>query len=175
MLQSSIWCVMVHTFTSMNTHTHMLPMPTQIRSLLHACISSSICMHTHIDTFRHLHACTLLNLCTHRRRRAYSSHRSISFCKSMAPPRESVTHWPINWQSALIPSSSKELFFLVPSFCVSMVREPWASSTNKSLSHHYQNTLLLASHTFPTNQGPTYWPATQKGYFLTLTPLRLLL
>ena len=64
-----------------------------------------------------------------------SSHRSISFHESMPPPRESLTHWPINWQSSLIPSSSQELFFLVPSFCVSMVREPWTSSTNRSLSH----------------------------------------
>ena len=53
-----------------------------------------------------------------------------------APPRDSVTHWPINWQSALIPSSSQELFFLVPFFGVSTVREPWASSTNRPLSHH---------------------------------------
>ena len=65
-----------------------------------------------------------------------SSHRSISFRESMPLPRESVTHWPINWQSALIPSSSQELFFLVPSFCVSTVREPWVSSTKRSLSHH---------------------------------------
>ena len=43
-----------------------------------------------------------------------SSHRSISLHESMPPPRDSVTHWPINWQSALIPSSSQELFFLVP-------------------------------------------------------------
>ena len=63
-----------------------------------------------------------------------SSHRSISFCKSMPPPRESVTHWPMNWQSALIPSSSQELFFLLPSFCMSTVREPWTRSSNRSLS-----------------------------------------
>ena len=42
---------------------------------------------------------------------ACSSHRSISFPESMPPPRDSVTHWPINWQSALIPSSSQELSF----------------------------------------------------------------
>ena len=64
-----------------------------------------------------------------------SSHWSISFRESMPPPRESVTHWPINWQSALIPSSSQELFFPVPSFWVSTVREPWASNTNRPLSH----------------------------------------
>ena len=64
-----------------------------------------------------------------------SSYRSISFRESMLPPRESVTHWPINWQSALIPSSSQELFFLVPSFCVSTVRDPWASNTNRPLSN----------------------------------------
>ena len=40
-----------------------------------------------------------------------SSNRSISFGESMPPPRELVTHGPINWQSALIPSSSQELFF----------------------------------------------------------------
>ena len=49
--------------------------------------------------------------------------------------RESVTHWPINWQSALIPSSSQELFFLFLSFCVSTGREPCASSRNTSFSH----------------------------------------
>ena len=43
---------------------------------------------------------------------------------------------PINWQSALIPSSSLELFFLVPFGRTDNVREPWASSTNRSLSHH---------------------------------------
>ena len=40
-----------------------------------------------------------------------------------------------SWRSALIPSSSQELFFLVLFFCVSTVKEPWASSTNRSLSH----------------------------------------
>ena len=40
-----------------------------------------------------------------------SSHRSISFRESMPLLREPVTHWPINWQSALIPSPSQELFF----------------------------------------------------------------
>ena len=43
-----------------------------------------------------------------------SSHRSISFRESMPPPRDLVIHWPINWQSALIPSSFQELFFLDP-------------------------------------------------------------
>ena len=33
--------------------------------------------------------------------RTWSGHRSISFRESMPPPRESVTHWPINWQSAI--------------------------------------------------------------------------
>ena len=64
-----------------------------------------------------------------------SSHRSISFCESMPLLRESVTHWPINWQSALIPSPSQELFFLVPFCRTDKVREPGASRRNTSLSH----------------------------------------
>ena len=40
-----------------------------------------------------------------------SNNRSISFRESMPLLRESVTHRPINWQSALIPSPSQELFF----------------------------------------------------------------
>ena len=71
----------------------------------------------------------------HNQIKKCSSHRSISFRESMPRPRDLVTHWPINWQSALIPSSSQELFFLVPSFCMPTVREPWAGSTNRSLSH----------------------------------------
>ena len=40
-------------------------------------------------------------------------------------------------QSALILSSSQELFLLVPFLgSVLTVREPWASSTNRPLSHH---------------------------------------
>ena len=69
-------------------------------------------------------------------RKTCSSYRSISFRESMPPPRESVTHWPINWQSVLISSSFQELFFLVLSFCESTAREPWAISINRSLSHH---------------------------------------
>ena len=89
-------------------------------------------------------ACDPVSVCIFHGKRARfsldvwycSGHWSISFRESMPPPRESATHWPINWQSALIPFSSKELFFLVPSFCVSTGREPWASSPNRSLSHH---------------------------------------
>ena len=66
-----------------------------------------------------------------------SSHRSISFRESMPPPRDSVTHWPINWQSTLIPSSSQELFFLVPFGRTDNVREPWANSTNRCLLRHF--------------------------------------
>ena len=92
----------------------------------------------------------------------------------MPPPRDSVTHWPINWQSALIPSSSQELFFLVP----------FGSPADREQLHPLllillgtpplKNTLLLASHTLPTNQGPTYRPATQKGHFLTFTPATII-
>ena len=46
------------------------------------------------------------------------------FCESMPPLRDSVTHGPINWQSALIPSSSQEQFFSSAFFGVSTVREP---------------------------------------------------
>ena len=45
-----------------------------------------------------------------------SSHRSISFRESMPPPRDSVTHCSVNRQSALILSSSQELFFSSPFF-----------------------------------------------------------
>ena len=64
-----------------------------------------------------------------------SSHRSISFRESMPLLRESVTHWPINWQSALIPSPSQELFFWSPFRRTDKVREPGASRRNTSLSH----------------------------------------
>ena len=130
------------------------------------------------------YGCYLFSLSAFRLSRGWcSSHRSISFRESMPPSRDSVTHWPINWQSALIPSSSQELFFLVP-FGSPADREPLASSTNRPLSHpllliplgtlSLKNTLLLASYTLPSNPGPTYWLATQKGHFLTLTPLHLL-
>ena len=41
-----------------------------------------------------------------------SSHRSIFSRESMPPPSDSATHRPISGQSALILSSSQELFFL---------------------------------------------------------------
>ena len=41
-----------------------------------------------------------------------SNHRSIFSHEPMPPPSDSATHWPISRQSALVPSSSKELFFL---------------------------------------------------------------
>ena len=94
-----------------------------------------------------------------------SSHRSISFRESMPPPSESVTHWPINRQSALIPSSFQELFFLVPSFCVSMVREPWASSTNRSLSHHcywFHLESIVEEHAAASFTRSSYKPRTNK-------------
>ena len=70
-------------------------------------------------------------------------------------------------QSALIPSSSQELFFLVPFLgSESTDREQLASGPNRHLSHpllliplgtlSLKNTLLLASHTLLTNQGQTY-------------------
>ena len=56
------------------------------------------------DWFVGFTAYQLLQIC--------SSHRSIFSCKSMPLPSDSATHRPISGQSALIPSSSKELFFL---------------------------------------------------------------
>ena len=41
-----------------------------------------------------------------------SSHRFIFSRKSMPAPSDLATHWPISGQSAMVPSSSKELFFL---------------------------------------------------------------
>ena len=67
--------------------------------------------------------------------------------------RESVTHWPINWQSALIPSPSQELFFW-SLFCRAdnvreRERESGVSRRNISLSHDCTdstwNTSLTAS------------------------------
>ena len=111
----------------------------------------------------------------------YSSHRSISFRESMPLLRESVTHWPINWQSALIPSPSQELFFW-SLFCRrDNVRESLELAEGTYLSYMIAliplGTLrsLLALNTLPTNQGPAYRPATQKRHFLTLIPSRLLL
>ena len=105
-----------------------------------------------------------------------SSHRSISFRESMPLLRESVTHRPINWQSALIPSPSNELFFW-SLFCrTDNVRESLELAEGTYLSHMTAliplGTLrsLLTLNTLPTNQGPTYRPATQKRHFLTLTP-----
>ena len=41
-----------------------------------------------------------------------SNHRSIFSRESMPPPSDLATHWPISGQSALIPSTSQELFLL---------------------------------------------------------------
>ena len=86
-----------------------------------------------------------------------SSHRFISFRESMPPPSDSA----IIDRSALIPSSSLELFFLVFFGSQPMVRELLASSQDRPLSHpllliplgtpSMKNTLLLSSHTLPTN------------------------
>ena len=102
---------------------------------------------------------------------ACSSHRSISFRESMPLLRESVTHWPINWQSALIPSPSQELFFW-SLFCrTDNVRESLELAEGTYLSHMTAliplETLrsLLALNTLPTNPGPAYRPATQRDTF----------
>ena len=47
-----------------------------------------------------------------KKRNIYSSNRSLFSRESMSPPSDSTTRWPISWRSALIPSSSKEPFFL---------------------------------------------------------------
>ena len=85
--------------------------------------------------------------------------------------RESVTHWPINWQSALIPSPSQELFFW-SLFCrTDNVRESLELAEGTYLSHMTAliplGTLrsLLALNTLPTNQGPAYRPATLRDTF----------
>ena len=100
-----------------------------------------------------------------------SSHRSFSFRESMPLLRESVTHWPINWQSALIPSPSQELFFW-SLFCkTDNVRESLELAEGTYFSHMTAliplGTLrsLFALNTLPTNQGPTYRPATQRDTF----------
>ena len=51
------------------------------------------------------------NLILHQTK-SCSSHRSIFTCESMPLPSDLATHWSISGQSALIPSSFKELFFL---------------------------------------------------------------
>ena len=100
-----------------------------------------------------------------------SSHRPISFRESMPLLRESVTHWPTNWQSALIPSPSQELFFW-SLFCrTDNVRESLELAEETYLSHMTAliplGTLrsLLVLNTLPTNQGPAYRPATQRDTF----------
>ena len=65
-----------------------------------------------------------------------SSHRSISFRESTPLPRDLVTHWPINWQGALIPSSSQELFFLVLFWCV---------GSQRAMSQQHKQTSLFLS------------------------------
>ena len=78
-----------------------------------------------------------------------------------APLNDSATNWPITRQSELIPSSFLELFFLVLFGCQPTTREQLASGPDRPLSHpllriplgtpSLKNTLLLASHTLPTN------------------------
>ena len=134
-----------------------------------------------------LHACVYIYIVTKLFRESgtnllqCSSHRSISFRESIPSLRDSVTHWPINWQSALIPSSSQELFFLVPFCRTGKVREPWTSSRNRSLSHdcHWFHLEPLAEENAAASFAhASYKPRTNiltsdtKG---TLTPLRLLL
>ena len=61
----------------------------------------------------------------------YSSHRSIFSRESMPPPSDSATHWPISEHSALIPSTSQELFLLALFGSRSWVREHPASSEER--------------------------------------------
>ena len=110
-----------------------------------------------------------------------SSHRSISFRESMPLLRESVTHWPINWQSALIPSSSQELFFW-SLFCrTENVRESLELAEGTYLSHMTAtdstwNTSLTASFKHASYEPRTSIQTSDaKRHFLTLTPSRLLL
>ena len=64
-----------------------------------------------------------------------SSHKSISFRKSMPLLRESV-HWLTNQLAERINSFFlSRTIFLVPFGRTDKVREPWASSRNTSLSH----------------------------------------
>ena len=90
----------------------------------------------------------------------FSSHRSISFRESMLPSSNSAitdrstgrAHWFLH---------PLELFFLVPFGRADNLWEQLASSPNRHLSHplllillgtpSLKNTLLLASHTLPTN------------------------
>ena len=92
-------------------------------------------------------------------------YRSISFRESMPLPSNSAitdqstdkAHWFL---------LSLEVFFLVPFGRADNLRQPLASSPNRHLSDPLQLiplgttslkiTLLLASHTLPTNPGPTY-------------------
>ena len=85
--------------------------------------------------------------------------------------RESVTHWPINCQSALIPSPPQELFFW-SLFCrTDNVRESLELAEGTYLSHTTAliplRTLrsLLALNTLLMNQGPAYRPATKRDTF----------
>ena len=55
----------------------------------------------------------------------------------MTPSSNLATHWPISEQSALIPSSSKELFFLALFGSWSRDREYPASREERPLSHPF--------------------------------------
>ena len=59
-----------------------------------------------------MYCCYFLYLVKRRPPKSCSSHRFIFSSESMPPPSNSASNWPISGQSALIPSSSKELFFL---------------------------------------------------------------
>ena len=58
---------------------------------------------------------------------------NCSSYRSVPPPSDSATHWPISGQSALIPSSSKELFFSSP-FWMSPQNREYPASKEKDLS-----------------------------------------
>ena len=86
-----------------------------------------------------------------------SSHRSIFSRESMPPPSDLATHWPISGQSALIPSTSQELFLLAVFGSLDSQRAPgyqWRkislTSSPTDISHGRSSLkmkLLQATHT----------------------------
>ena len=54
----------------------------------------------------------------------FSSRRSIFSRESMLPPSDSAMHWPISWQSTLIPYTFQELFLLALSGSQHIKRAP---------------------------------------------------
>ena len=96
------------------------------RSLLSLCISLSLSVCLSLSLFQSKHVVPIRSLLFFyslrslggkirimtRRDHLCSSDKSIFSRESMLPPSDSTTHWPVSRQSALIPSSFQELFFL---------------------------------------------------------------